>query len=88
MTLSAAFDIAHSFVLEEYQTREQSYLPTPTEDELSSLEDAKKAENAIAKAREISNDLLVTLKVLDRLGGLGLDKHEWIRKSISRAEAE
>ena len=85
MTLSQAFDIVHSFILEELETRESSYMPTPTESEVDSLEDAKRAELAVVMAREVSNDLLTTLKVLDKLGGLGLDKHDWLRKSIAGA---
>jgi hypothetical protein len=33
-------------------------------------------------------EMLETLKTLDRLGGLGLDKHAWIREVIDKAEGK
>lgn len=84
MKLSEAFDLVHSFVIEELENRERSFSAGLTD--VSHVEDALKAERAVTEAREVSNELLETCKVLDRLGGLGLDKHAWLRKAIDKAE--
>lgn len=48
---------------------------------------AKGTELEMDRLRETNRELVELLKLLDRLGGLGHDKHEWIRKAVARAKA-
>lgn len=64
MKLSKHFDTIHSFVLDELESRERSFLPGPSPIEVELIGAAQRAERAITEAREISDALLHSLQWL------------------------